>query len=62
VAARLQNDEADILYGAGILIYANWEVIVTTRVGYEKSYIQAQQSALVAKAQWEQALGKELGK
>lgn len=61
VAARQRNDEADVRYASGLLTYDNWEIIVTDRVGQERSALQARLNAALAEAAWERALGRRLG-
>jgi outer membrane protein TolC len=60
-AARQRNGEADIRYSNGLMNYENWEQIVTDRVNFERSLIQAQRDAVVAEAAWERARGKGIG-
>jgi len=59
-AARQRNDEANIRYESGLLTYDGWEIIVSDRVGLERSAIQAQLNVAIAEATWEKALGKQL--
>jgi hypothetical protein len=41
--------------------YEDWERIVTERVNFEKSVIQAERDAIFAEAQWDNARGIGLG-
>jgi len=60
-ATRQRNSEAEIRYGAGLLTYDNWEVIVAEWVSAEQQDKQAQLTAVTAQAAWERSLGKALG-
>ncbi len=60
-ANRQRNDEADIRYASGLLIFENWEVVVSERVSSERSALQAALAAANAEANWERAVGKLLG-
>ncbi len=60
-AARQRNQEADIRYSNGLMSYEDWERIVTERVNFERSVIQAQRNAVFAEADWDNARGKGLG-
>lgn len=60
-ASRQRNAEADIRYASGLLSFDNWELIVSDRVGSEKSDLQARFNAVVAEASWARAVGKILG-
>jgi outer membrane protein TolC len=61
LAARQRNEEADVRYASGLLSYDNWEIIVSDRVGQERSALQARLNAALAEASWERALGRRLG-
>ena len=58
---RQRNDEGAVRYASGLLTFDNWQVIVTSWVSAEQQNIQAEQSAVIAQAQWEKSLGKALG-
>lgn len=60
-ADRQRNDEADIEYASGLLIYANWEQIASARISEESSVISALKNAMDAQTAWERALGRALG-
>jgi outer membrane protein TolC len=60
-AARQRNQEADVRYSSGLMSYEDWERIVTERVNFEKSVIQAERDAIFAEAQWDNARGIGLG-
>jgi outer membrane protein TolC len=60
-AARQRNGEADVRYASGLLSFENWEQIVTDRVNFERSLVRAQQTAMIAEAQWNKTVGKGLG-
>ena len=40
------------------MTYEDWELIVTDRVNFERSLVQAQRDAVIAEAQWTKAQGK----
>jgi hypothetical protein len=50
-----------LAFGHGQLSYEDWERIVTERVSFERSVIQAERAAVFAEADWDNARGKELG-
>ncbi len=60
-ADRQRNDEADVEYSSGLLIYANWEVIASQRISEESQVISALKSAMDAETAWNRALGRALG-
>jgi outer membrane protein TolC len=60
-ADRQRNDEADVEYASGLLIYANWEVIASSRISEESQMISALKNAMDAQTTWERALGRALG-
>ncbi len=60
-AWRQRNAEDDILYQAGLMVFDIWEPIVAQRLSQEIIYLQAENTALQQEANWERALGKELG-
>ncbi|HEX4046642.1 MAG TPA: TolC family protein [Elusimicrobiota bacterium] len=60
-ADRQRNDEADVEYASGLLIYANWEVIASSRISEESQVISALKSAMDAETAWSRALGRALG-
>jgi outer membrane protein TolC len=60
-ADRQRNDEADVEYASGLLIYANWEVIASARISAESSVISALKSAMDSETAWYRALGRALG-
>lgn len=60
-ADRQRNDEADIEYRSGLLIYANWEVIASARISEESQMINALRSVMDAETSWNRALGRALG-
>ncbi|MCB4755842.1 MAG: TolC family protein [Elusimicrobia bacterium] len=59
-AGQQRNKEAHVRYTSGLISFEDWELAVTDFVNSEKSAIQSAHDALVAEAQWEQALGKPL--
>jgi outer membrane protein TolC len=60
-ADRQRNDEADVEYASGLLIYANWEQIASTRITAENQRINALRNAMDAETSWNRALGRALG-
>lgn len=60
-ADRQRNDEADVEYASGLLIYANWEQIASTRITAESQRINALRNAMDAETAWNRALGRALG-
>jgi outer membrane protein TolC len=60
-ADRQRNDEADIEYRSGLLIYANWEQIASLRISEESQRISALRNAMDAETSWNRALGRALG-
>jgi outer membrane protein TolC/MFS family permease len=60
-ADRQRNDEADVEYASGLLIYANWEQIASSRISEESQVISALKSAMDAETSWNRALGRALG-
>jgi outer membrane protein TolC len=60
-ADRQRNDEADVEYRSGLLIYANWEQIASSRISEESQVISALKSAMDAETSWNRALGRALG-
>ncbi|MFI5363244.1 MAG: TolC family protein [Elusimicrobiota bacterium] len=60
-ADRQRNDEADVEYASGLLIYANWEVIASSRISEESQVISALKNAMDAETAWNRALGRALG-
>jgi outer membrane protein TolC len=60
-ADRQRNDEADVEYASGLLIYANWEQIASSRISEESQAISALKSAMDAETAWNRALGRALG-
>jgi len=60
-ADRQRNDEADVEYASGLLIYANWEQIASTRITAESQRISALRNAMDAETAWNRALGRALG-
>lgn len=60
-AWRQRNAEDDVLYQAGLMVFDIWEPIVAQRLSQEIIYLQAENTALQQEANWERALGKELG-
>ncbi|HXS99190.1 MAG TPA: TolC family protein [Elusimicrobiota bacterium] len=60
-ADRQRNDEADVEYASGLLIYANWEQIASTRITAESQRISALRNAMDAETSWNRALGRALG-
>jgi outer membrane protein TolC len=60
VAARQRNDEASIRYSSGLMTFENWEIIATDYVNFARSALRAEHDAVVAEAQWHQAMGKTL--
>ena len=60
-ADRMRNDEADVEYASGLLIYANWEVIASARISAESQVISALKSVMDAETSWNRALGRALG-
>lgn len=61
VAARQRNREADIRYSNGLMSYEDWERIVTERVNFERSVVDAERAAVFAEAAWDNARGIGLG-
>ena len=59
-AANQRNDESQIRYTSGLISYQDWALAGNDLVNFEKGLIQAQLSAVVAEATWEQAIGKTL--
>jgi multidrug efflux system outer membrane protein len=59
-ASRQRNDEASVRYASGLMNFENWQTVVTEVVQSEKSYILSLRSLASAKADWENALGKQL--
>src|SRR5262249_41176873 len=45
-ADRQRNDEADVEYASGLLIYANWEVIASSRISEESQMISVLRNAM----------------
>ena len=60
-ADRQRNDEADVEYASGLLIYTNWEQIASSRISEESQVISALKSAMDAETAWNRALGRALG-
>ena len=61
LALRERNAEDDVLYPAGLMVFDIWEPIVAQRLSQELTYLLAENTALQQEANWERALGKELG-
>ncbi|MCX5789056.1 MAG: TolC family protein [Elusimicrobia bacterium] len=59
-AARQRNDEADVRYASGLLIYDNWEIIASDRINQERQALQSRLNFTASQAGWEHALGRGL--
>jgi len=59
-AALQRNDEATIEYGNGLLVFENWNQVVTALVSYEKQYLSARLSAVQAEISWQNTLATTL--
>jgi outer membrane protein TolC len=55
-AALQRNDEANIEYANGLLVFENWNQVVTALVSYEKQYLSARLNAVLAEINWQNAL------
>ena len=59
-AAKERAKISEAEYSIGLLLYDNWIIIENNLVTAKKSYISAQNAALVAEANWVQAKGGTL--
>jgi outer membrane protein TolC len=59
-AASQRNKESTIRYSSGLMSYEDWELAVGDLVNYESGVIEAERDAVLAEAQWAEALGKTL--
>lgn len=60
-ASRQRRKESDVRYQNGLMSFENWQIVVTEQVNFEKGFLRAEQSLLLAEAQWRFASGQELG-
>ena len=59
-SARQRNDEADVRYASGLLIYDNWEIIASDRISQERQALQSRLNAATSEARWDHASGRGL--
>lgn len=57
-AADLRAEIARQQYGAGLLSFENWDLIENDRISHQRQWLEAQQTALIAEAEWKFALGE----
>ncbi|NTV52365.1 MAG: TolC family protein, partial [Candidatus Firestonebacteria bacterium] len=55
-AALQREAEANIEYSNGLLVFENWNQVVTALVVYEKQYLSARLNAVLAEINWQNAL------
>ena len=60
-ADKQRKAEYDVLYRSGLLPFQEWILVVQEYVNFQTSYLRAEQTLLLAQAQWRFAIGEELG-
>jgi outer membrane protein TolC len=60
-AAAQRKGESDIRYQSGLMSFQDWQVIMNDYVNSERGYLSAEQSVILAEAQWRFASGQQLG-
>ncbi len=59
-AYRQRNEEADILYQSGSMIFNIWYPLVQNRLNQELTALGAERNVMTGYANWERSLGREL--